>query len=820
MNFKLLLYTVLVSLQSKETENTSDSDNLTSLNIGETFSTNINFVFASNGNFTDIFHEVHFHLQHTCRNKFLRPRNTLRFLILLAGDIQVNPGPIRNPCFKCCRPIASTHRNVKCVTCNHKWHIKCQQISPREFTSLYSNLESWMCNACSKLSLSKEIPSADEIHNSSNSHVINSKGVNSSNLESNQQHQNVSSTIRDSCENINCFERKGLHFIHFNVCSLLPKMSELRQIATKFKFSAIAITESWLDNSVTDNEVIIQGYNVIRKDRNRSGGGVCLYIHEDLAFTERQDLETEHLEIVWADLLLPKTKPILINSCYRPPKQSYVDFLNMFETVLSKIRSDTECFFLGDLNIDWLDKTSSVFMKYECVLKIFNLTQIIKEPTRITLNTKTLIDHILCSHSDKVFQSGTLPIGLSDHLPVYCTRKLQKGTFNKHKNIIIRSMKNYSAEIFIHNLKLCDWSSMFTAKSVDESWLLFKDMFLSVLNVVAPVKEVRLKQRSEPWLDSNILELINMRDYFLQEFRKHNQKDMYNKYCLYRNLIQRHIKKAKSGYISHQLQENKYNPKKLWSQLKDLGYSKKTKSSPNIVLNIDDENCFEPTKIACHFNQFFTTVASVLVDKLPNPFNLFSVESDIFKEFYKNRNPDGNKFQLHTVSEEYIYKELCKLNCSKSTGLDEIPAKFLKDAAPFLKIHITFLVNNSITSKSVPNELKCAKVKPLFKKNNRSDVSNYRPVSILSIVSKILERTVYNQLEIFLVKQGLLYELQSGFRCNYSTDSCLIHLTDHVKSQTSKGLLTGMIMLDLQKAFDTVTMTSCVESYKKWVWSQ
>ena len=100
--------------------------------------------------------------------------------------------------------------------------------------------------------------------------------------------------------------------------------------------------------------------------------------------------------------------------------------------------------------------------------------------------------------------------------------------------------------------------------------------------------------------------------------------------------------------------------------------------------------------------------------------------------------------------------------------------------------------------------MKTAKVIPLFKKNTRSDVSNYRPVSILSIVSKLLERTVYNQLESFLVSNGLLYELQSGFRGNYSTDSSLIHLTDHIRNQSAKGLYTGMIMLDLQKAFDTV----------------
>ena len=110
----------------------------------------------------------------------------------------------------------------------------------------------------------------------------------------------------------------------------------------------------------------------------------------------------------------------------------------------------------------------------------------------------------------------------------------------------------------------------------------------------------------------------------------------------------------------------------------------------------------------------------------------------------------------------------------------------------------------SITSGEVPDELKSARVKPLFKKNCRSVVGNYRPVSILCVVSKILERAVYNQLEVFVTKNNLIYEFQSGFRGNFSTDICLIHLTDHIKKNASKGLYTGMIMLDLQKALDTV----------------
>lgn len=100
--------------------------------------------------------------------------------------------------------------------------------------------------------------------------------------------------------------------------------------------------------------------------------------------------------------------------------------------------------------------------------------------------------------------------------------------------------------------------------------------------------------------------------------------------------------------------------------------------------------------------------------------------------------------------------------------------------------------------------MKTARVCPIFKKNSRLEVGNYRPVSILVVVSKIVERSVYSQFEKYLVENNLLYNLQSDFRSSYSTDTCLIQLLDHIKNESSKGLYTGIIMLDLQKTFDTV----------------
>ena len=194
----------------------------------------------------------------------------------------------------------------------------------------------------------------------------------------------------------------------------------------------------------------------------------------------------------------------------------------------------------------------------------------------------------------------------------------------------------------------------------------------------------------------------------------------------------------------------------------------------------------------------FTTVASNLVDKLPSSFNLFHTESRTFQNFYNSKNVQADEFMLIPVSGDFIYKELCKLNPSKSTGTDNIPARFVKDAASVLTKPIVHIINLSIEQNVVPNDLKNARVVPLFKKHKRSEVGNYRPVNVLSVVSKILRRAVYTQLEEYLVKKKLLFDFQSGFRSNFSTDSCLTYLTDYIL------LYTGMLMLDLQKAFDTV----------------
>ena len=194
-------------------------------------------------------------------------------------------------------------------------------------------------------------------------------------------------------------------------------------------------------------------------------------------------------------------------------------------------------------------------------------------------------------------------------------------------------------------------------------------------------------------------------------------------------------------FFSSKIEEHKHDSKKLWQQLKTLGYSNKTKGENKVVLDIDGETCFDSNKVANYINEFYTSVASTLINKLPSATNKFSTESDVFKNYNKSTNVTSESFKVSSVSIDFVYKELLKLKANKSTGLDGIPAQFLKDGAAVIKDH-AFIINLSITSNTVPTDMKFARVKPLFKKNSRSDVGNYRPVSILSTVSKILSESV------------------------------------------------------------------------------
>ena len=179
------------------------------------------------------------------------------------------------------------------------------------------------------------------------------------------------------------------------------------------QIDVFAINESKIDNSVTDSEISIPGYNVIRRDRNRYGGGVVVYIREVYSFKERSDLNSDDLEMICIEISKPRSKPFLISAWYRPPN-SEMKLFDSFEIFLSKCDAESkDLLVIGDINCDMLKSpkdSSTNRLLFLCTL--YNLEQMIKEPTRVTTTSSTVIDLIFNNKPNNISNSGVIDLGM------------------------------------------------------------------------------------------------------------------------------------------------------------------------------------------------------------------------------------------------------------------------------------------------------------------------------------------------------------------------------------------------------------------------
>ena len=281
-----------------------------------------------------------------------------------------------------------------------------------------------------------------------------------------------------------------------------------------------------------------------------------------------------------------------------------------------------------------------------------------------------------------------------------------------------------------------------------------------------------------------------------------------------RNDVSSMIKTAKKNFINDKTEENKNKPCELWKLLNNqLGCSKKLKTRfSNLNIKTDNRLITDKLDVAKYLKKMFTNIATTLVNKLSTHSGLFGV--DHIMTYYKNLGVRKDDFSLARVTTAEVLIKLSALKPNKATGHDNIPSKFLRDTATAISPVIAHIINLSIKQGKVPKDFKIARVTPLHKKGSKLDPGNYRPVSILTSISKVMEKIVYEQVEKYLAENKLIYEFQSGFRTSHSTDTCLLYLNDHIKQEVDEGKYCGMVMLDLQKAFDTVNHPILIDKLK------
>ena len=254
-----------------------------------------------------------------------------------------------------------------------------------------------------------------------------------------------------------------------------------------------------------------------------------MYIHKDIKFITRSDLDHTALESVWAEIVFERAKPIIVGTIYRPPNQG--DFYGALEESLAGV-GDVEtiitAIITGDLNTDMQRKETSVYRSYSKCMSLHGLAQLISLPTRVSDSTQTTIDLMLTTDQTKIKNSGVMVCGLSDHYITFCTRKICRPKANGHTTIQTRSLKKYSSENFNTKLAERDWSPVLMSNQVDEAWRQFKTPFLSILCDLAPMTTVRIKARSEPWITPELLETIKARDNKYKEYQKIRTKTEIN----------------------------------------------------------------------------------------------------------------------------------------------------------------------------------------------------------------------------------------------------------------------------------------------------
>ena len=406
-----------------------------------------------------------------------------------------------------------------------------------------------------------------------------------------------------------------------------------------------------------------------------------------------------------------------------------------------------------------------------------------------------LIDHIYANCPENVTSIDVPKIGLSDHFPIFFTRKLHvQPSKGKHHSIPYRSFKNLDEAKFFSDLKAVPWHIIHLFDDTNDILDAWSDLFLQVVDANVPIKQHRVKYKNQPqWITPNILDAMKCRD-------RHKSLGNENEFKYWRNKVTNLIRKAKQEKYQTYIETNKGKPGSIYKLFQEVGAGKGCRKQSEIGSFHTEEGSYteDPSEIANMFNDFFVNAASKLKEPI-NPSN-----HDKLKEFCNGKISNDTTFEIPSVDKEKVLKYLSNVDISKATGTDNIGPRLLKLAAPCIAEGITFICNSSIRSSCCPDKWKEAKVSPLHKSRPLEEINNYRQISILPVLSKVLERHVSDSLTMYLNENDLLHKTQSGFRSHHSCETALNHMTDSWLNAIDDGNMIGVVLVDFKKAFDLV----------------
>ena len=348
----------------------------------------------------------------------------------------------------------------------------------------------------------------------------------------------------------------------------MNKLDHFRILLSKKPIDVICLNETFCDSSIADSEINLPDYSIVRGDRNRNGGGVAMYIRNSLTFIRRNDLETDDVECIWIEMKCKQRQHVLIGSLYRPPS-SPVDFIDKLGDIIERVSCECkETIVIGDFNCDVSgDDSSTTSNPVISCFNLFQMLQLIHDPTRVSELTNSTIDLIFTSHPERISESGVLPVLISDHYLVYGVH-CWKAPKKEGRSIKFRCFKDIDNDDFRDDLLNAPWENVLNCHDVNDAWSIWHSTFMSIINHHAPMKSKRIRGNALPWLDGEIIQLMRQRDRAHKIAKRSGSQNNWDVYKKLRNSVTEQIRSKKSEHFTSTIEENKGNSSVMWKKTK------------------------------------------------------------------------------------------------------------------------------------------------------------------------------------------------------------------------------------------------------------